>query len=266
MKTFTRMLALVVLLLFLAGANASRAQTEGNLVSTDETRLEVTKLQDRAIERKLKIEQIGATDSPMGTATSQTRALMQNVQSGNLEDAARLYFQGVENGVPDLYRKTADEFEKASREAASDAASVVRLSRAASKSANVTNIIFGTTADGANAREIDAALRKVEEQNKALTEDLKTYVAKLIEPFPEMKHVLAEAGLTPATLREIVEGRLGEADQFAYRAKLFRVNAMIWESLPRIIKTRAVNGGKGQPIITNSASDTIKAAESAKIL
>lgn len=255
---------MLVIACFALSALSGFAQTEGSLVTEEEQRKEITRVQDRALERKLKVEQMRAADSPVAQANNHTRTLLQDLQADKLEDASRLYFEGVQAGIPQMLTRTADDLEKAAKEAAEDASRVVRWTRAAKAAAPAQVIEPGLR--GASTKDTDAVLREVDEQSRQFAEDLKDYAAKVSSAFPELRHVLADAGLSPASLREIVAGRMKEADQLAYRAKITRLNALLWEHLPRIIKTRAATGGKGQSVITNTADETIRAAADDKML
>ena len=242
------------------------AQTEGTLAATDDRQRELARIQDRNLERRQTLGKLEAPKGDLVRSRAFTRDLLRSLQEGDLESAARQYFEGVEAGVPAVMERAARTLEEASRQAAADAMKVLRLTgRTPGQGPAPVQDAAGTPLSGAAAAKAAEILESVEAGRKQLQDDLNDYVADVAAMYPELKVRMAEAGLTPDAVRDIAKRSLSEADQLKYRASIFRVNAIIWENLATILKTRALTGGKPQSFPSDSTEDVIAAATSDKV-
>ena len=163
-----------------------------------------------------------------------------------------------------LFAKRRDGKMAEAREAAQDAVDLIqataqRSARAARPQAE-SAVVSGDASD-----EISKDMREVEKEKQELSADLREHVERLSNAFPELRHILLHSGLTSAGVREIVISRLREANQLIYEAGLAETNRIMWENVPRIIRSRYPNAGEPQVIASQSAAAVIKLAEREKV-
>lgn len=268
MNTYlSRIFRIVVLAAALATSSRIFAQSsEGALVTVQDDRQkeEVTKLQERALARSYKVGQLQVPEGPVAVAKAATQKLLQTVRNGQMEDAARLYWEGVEAGVPRIMEDAAKALEEAAGQAATDAINVASWTGNSSTRPRPENV--SADISGPAATQAAQILAEVEADRKTLQKDLDGYIAAVVKEYPELTAKLAQAGLTPSAVREIAKRSMSEADQLKYRAALYRISAVVWTSLPTIIKTRALSGGKAQALIHSSADETVQSSAGDKIL
>lgn len=239
--------------------------SEGALVTVQEDRQkEVNQLQERALARSYKVGELQVPKGPVAVAKATTQKVLESVRNGDMEEAARLYLEGRDARVPKIMEDAAKALEEAANQAAADALNVASWTNSAPNRPRPDNVPGGIS--GPAATQAAQLLAEVEMDRKTLQKDLDGYIATVVKEYPELTAKLAQAGLTPGAVRDIAKRSMSEADQLRYRAALYRISAVVWASLPTIIKTRALPGGKAQAFIHSSAEEAVQAGASDKIL
>lgn len=256
-------IVLAALVFFTTAALTALAQSGGVLILTEDQQKQISQVQDRATNRRLKV-QADSGSGALSHALTLSAAINDGIKNKDFGKAADAWWKGKEVGVPEFLAARRNDKRAQAHEAAQDAVSLIQstVQRAAQAPRPLAP---NASLAGEATDQIAGDMRAVENEKQELDADLREHIERLSVAFPELRHVLRQSGLTSANVRELVIGRLREANQLLYEASIAETNRLIWENVPRIIRARHANDGKPDTIVTQNATEVIKAVAREKV-
>lgn len=228
-----------VLVASLTTTTAHSAEQTGFLELTEAQRVEVQKSDARATERGLLRKKLeGTSSAPVAAA----RGFFEGLANGELETASKFILDAHEKGLPAQLKSEEEKAMEAARQAMLDGGIMLNLASSGRARPDRKNDVYPTL-DGDTVRGVEAAVRDIERHRAAMEADAVAYARRVLEKTPELSAVFDRLGITSASIRQRVSGRMREAAEWLHKAAIARINRTVLESGPEVIRSRFAKGG-----------------------
>lgn len=229
----------VTVLVLLARASAYSAEQTGFLELTEAQRVEVQKSDARATERGLLRKKLeGTSSAPVAAA----RGFFEGLEKGDLEAASKFIVDAHEKGLPAQLKMEEEKAVEAARQAMLDGGIMLNLASSGRTGVERKTDVYPTV-DGETVRGADEAVRDIERHRAAMEADTVAYARRILQKTPELSAVFDRLGISSASIRQRVSGRMREAAEWLHKAAVARINRTVLENGPEVIRSRFAKGG-----------------------
>lgn len=229
------------LLLFGTVAAAQTAESTGRL---EDPRVVISQIEEQSLEREKEVADTLSEEGSFMTANRQTGQILQSILEDDLETASRGILEGQQKKFQEYYLQQANFFEQQVEAAANDSSRAIRhLGKRPDikKEDRVEQATHFASISGESTNEDLAEMRS---RMEGLNQDASAYARQLVAVLPELAPELSSEW-DPNQLVEVAMQSQLESLQYAYYARISRMNALLWEKFPTIVKRRALEGATG---------------------
>ncbi len=225
----------------------SAVLTAGGTTSTgrlEDPRVVIDQIEEQSLQREQEVAESLDEGGPFMQANNQTSQVLKAILEDDLEQASRMILEGKEKGYDRLFANQASFFEEQVEAAAGDSSRAIRhLGQRPQVDEDNRMTELTQFPEGAGPAP-SADVERLRERMEGLNNDVNAYGQMLLAYLPELGPELSDEW-DPNQLVEIAMASQLESLQYAYYARISRMNALLWEKFPVIVKRRALEGATG---------------------
>lgn len=255
----THILSILAIACAMATSGLTARTSTGQL---EDPRVVISEIQEQSLAREKEIAKTLEEGGVFMEANRDTSNVVRALVDNDLEAAAKGIIDGREKQYSEFYTKHATFFEGQVEAASADSSRAIRHlgQRPIVDDKNRIDSTKQFAEGGAASTSEDAA--RLRERMEGLNADANAYAESILALLPELGPELANEW-DPDQLVETAINAQMDSLQYAYYARISRINALLWEKFPNIIKRRALEGATGgRP---KSTDEVIRRGESMKI-